>query len=126
MAKIKLCFNCLGTNHNASKCINKRSCKKCGGRHHTLLHIDRKEHSAEIKAQVHTTVTDDSTISQNVATYPMQKSCNFDVLLPTAKVIITGNDGSIINALGFLEQSSQASFITERYVQMLQLQQNPY
>ena len=31
------CYNCLGTNHNKTKCISKRRCMKCKKKHHTSL-----------------------------------------------------------------------------------------
>ena len=34
----KRCLNCLSTKHAAKQCTSKFRCKKCGSRHHTLLH----------------------------------------------------------------------------------------
>ena len=31
------CYNCLGTNHNKTKCFSKRRCMKCKQKHHTSL-----------------------------------------------------------------------------------------
>ena len=31
------CYNCLGTNHNKTKCFSKRRCMKCKKKHHTSL-----------------------------------------------------------------------------------------
>ena len=36
----KLCFSCLSAGHKASKCSRQRQCRKCDGRHTTLLHPD--------------------------------------------------------------------------------------
>jgi hypothetical protein len=35
----KLCFSCFGTNHIARGCLQKKTCKSCGKRHPTALHI---------------------------------------------------------------------------------------
>ena len=35
----KLCYNCLRRGHRVFDCKSKISCRECGGRHHTLLHI---------------------------------------------------------------------------------------
>ena len=35
---LKACGNCLGIDHSTRDCISKRSCRTCGGRHHSLLH----------------------------------------------------------------------------------------
>ena len=34
---LKLCFNCLYSNHMVSNCMNKGNCKLCNRRHHTAL-----------------------------------------------------------------------------------------
>jgi len=39
--KLNLCFNCLGS-HAASFCPSSRRCRKCGIKHHTTLHDERK------------------------------------------------------------------------------------
>jgi len=39
--KLNLCFNCLGS-HTASLCPSSRRCRKCGNKHHTTLHDERK------------------------------------------------------------------------------------
>jgi hypothetical protein len=38
----KLCLNCLGGNHFASNCRSAKTCLKCSGKHHTLLHSDNR------------------------------------------------------------------------------------
>ena len=39
VAASRLCFNCLGTGHNAPNCTSKYTCKTCKKKHHTLLHV---------------------------------------------------------------------------------------
>lgn len=34
----RLCFNCMG-HHNLSTCTSTRTCKTCGGKHHTMIHL---------------------------------------------------------------------------------------
>ena len=34
-----LCFNCLGKDHLVKVCSNKKRCKTCSGKHHSLLHF---------------------------------------------------------------------------------------
>lgn len=36
------CYNCLKPSHSVAICNNKYSCKECGERHHTLLHVDSR------------------------------------------------------------------------------------
>lgn len=42
----KLCFNCLGF-HSFGKCFSQKRCLRCGGKHHTSLHLDMKKKSSE-------------------------------------------------------------------------------
>ncbi|XP_066590774.1 uncharacterized protein [Prorops nasuta] len=39
--RLGLCLNCLGR-HQVRNCSSKRSCKKCQGSHHSMLHHDRQ------------------------------------------------------------------------------------
>ncbi|XP_047988416.1 uncharacterized protein LOC125228022 [Leguminivora glycinivorella] len=49
----KLCFNCLMPTHSVLKCRLTTSCRKCGRRHHTLLHFDRDDNQeARVTSEV--------------------------------------------------------------------------
>ncbi|XP_063623101.1 uncharacterized protein LOC134795200 [Cydia splendana] len=43
-----LCFNCFGAKHSATQCKRDTSCKRCGRRHHSLLHLD-SEHPPSVQ-----------------------------------------------------------------------------
>ncbi|XP_048486351.1 uncharacterized protein LOC119694820 [Plutella xylostella] len=47
----RLCFNCLSPTHAALKC-RQSSCRKCGRRHHTMLHFERVEKEARREAEL--------------------------------------------------------------------------
>jgi hypothetical protein len=36
-----LCFNCLRPGHSVGNCLSKSTCRKCGSKHHTLLHMEK-------------------------------------------------------------------------------------
>lgn len=38
---LRVCYNCLRSNHMASACSSSRTCNQCQKRHHSLLHTDR-------------------------------------------------------------------------------------
>ena len=38
MNQHQLCYNCLCPGHNLATCKNKKTCRECGRRHHTMLH----------------------------------------------------------------------------------------
>ncbi|UYV63020.1 hypothetical protein LAZ67_2002864 [Cordylochernes scorpioides] len=53
--QLKLCFNCLRNNHSVNQCKSEFKCRKCQGKHNTLIHIDAaihqfKEHTVGIPA----------------------------------------------------------------------------
>ncbi|KAJ0169480.1 hypothetical protein K1T71_015067 [Dendrolimus kikuchii] len=39
----RLCFNCLGFAHSVKNCKQNTNCRKCGRRHHSLLHVPLEE-----------------------------------------------------------------------------------
>ncbi|XP_066595458.1 uncharacterized protein [Prorops nasuta] len=93
--RLGLCFNCL-VRHQVRSCNSKRSCRKCQGNHHTLLHRD------------------DS----------LDPNACFDYrvpLLPTAQIILLSSSGRQMKVRALLDQGSEISFISESLVQMLRL-----
>lgn len=132
----KLCFNCLAPTHAVVKCRQSACCKKCGRRHHSLLHFEReRSNEAEpiptgsnaskgIVSELHcskpNTLSDNShKIVSNFSNNNI-KPCN--VLLATAKVIVQSKNGCTHVIRALLDQGSQASFVTEATVQLLNLQ----
>jgi len=41
--KFNLCFHCLRTGHSLSQCQSTSTCKRCNGKHHSLLHRDTQQ-----------------------------------------------------------------------------------
>src|SRR6185369_7069435 len=39
----QLCFNCLRSGHRISACKSTQTCRKCGQRHNTLLHLENNQ-----------------------------------------------------------------------------------
>lgn len=130
----RLCFNCLAPSHSVRQCRQITSCRKCGRRHHSLLHFDienrglRETTTSNTKANNTTNETSQKHQPQNVATetaiisnHSRQdiQSCN--VLLATAKVNASYANGYKLVIRALIDQSSQASFVTEETVQLLGL-----
>ncbi|XP_076299336.1 uncharacterized protein LOC143218181 [Lasioglossum baleicum] len=78
---LKRCLNCLNATHFISQCRSS-ACRKCGGKHHTLLHIDHSNRSnvAEIN-----TIIEDASPTVALTTYG---NLDQEVLLSTARVKI--------------------------------------
>ncbi|XP_045457504.1 uncharacterized protein LOC123667707 [Melitaea cinxia] len=131
----KLCFNYLAPTHAVVKCRQSFSCKKCGRRHHTMLHFERENQepasnleqaaavsSSEPQQERANTTRGDTHITTAFSRGELQPDC---VLLATAKVKVFHSNGFkyIIRAL--LDQGSQASFVSESTVQLLGLVRKP-
>ncbi|KAF9796877.1 hypothetical protein SFRURICE_015859 [Spodoptera frugiperda] len=131
----KLCFNCLAPTHAVVKCRRTFSCRKCGKRHHTMLHFEKENlEPANGREQVATgspseqqperasTTRGDTTITATFSRRELQPN---SVLLATAKVKVCRSNGfkQFIRAL--IDQGSQASFVSESTVQLLGLVRKP-
>lgn len=131
-----LCFNCLVPGHAATACRLPVSCRICRRRHHSLLHnnnkpepatkprtiqtplasqhvVDEKEEQDEEEVQVNTMATSQINTRQSVS------------LLATAVVEAISEQGNIIPLRALIDQGSQATFISERATQLLQLKKQP-
>ncbi|XP_045453765.1 uncharacterized protein LOC123663070 [Melitaea cinxia] len=124
----RLCFNCFSPNHSVYSCRKTTRCRVCKRKHHSLLHppnVVQSMESAESKDKG--VVVSSATTSEGVTKVDTcySNSCS-QVLLATAIVEVesrTGSIGLIYRCL--LDQSSQASFITESAVQALGLKKIP-
>ncbi|CAG9138368.1 unnamed protein product [Plutella xylostella] len=129
----RLCFNCLSPAHSVRGCHQATCCRRCGRRHHTLLHFERQGLTShhqepnienEVKSATENLAASDSE-TKIVANFAREKLPEHQVLLATASVNVKSNNGSkhIIRAL--LDQGSMASFVTEATVQLLGLKRVP-
>lgn len=135
-----LCLNCLGSRHRANDCTSSR-CRVCGLKHHTLLHDEltsknpnhlRPNSTFQYNAprlvaprgneSVQASGSSDS--QRNESANPAQvaeqittcmtahNSVHSQILLATAKIILTAENGNSIQARALLDSASQTSFIT--------------
>lgn len=130
----RLCFNCLSPTHSVKRCRQSTCCRKCGRRHHSLLHfniIENQESTTNAEI-VNTPPPTKENPPPNVA--ERRIVANFakeddtqssKILIPTAIIKANSRNGYkyIIRAL--LDQGSQASFVTEATAQLLGLKRTP-
>ncbi|XP_055840419.1 uncharacterized protein LOC129908125 [Episyrphus balteatus] len=145
--KHKFCFNCLAITHNAQQCQSTSTCLRCKGRHHTLLHFERKlstiNNSIHQNTPLHSSQRfspSSSQLDSSASSSPLVKldhqhniqststsnhivmfSKTFrQVLLATAIVKIHhfGND---FHLRALIDQGSEVSFITEHFQKLIGL-----
>ncbi|XP_058798035.1 uncharacterized protein LOC131668142 [Phymastichus coffea] len=124
----KLCFNCLGR-HKRSACPSKYRCKDCTTeeRHHTLLH---SAFSTERSSALAATQKFRANIGRTAGGPGLSiNACNSaasqqSILLATAQVTVIGPFGRQTCARVLLDQGSEATFVSESLVQLLQLKRD--
>lgn len=109
----KLCLNCMKPGHYIKNC-KAGACKKCSGKHNTLVHFEKTqpEQSTDSKE-----VNDSTSVlcSHN-------KAKNYQVLLSTAIILVQDKHGKKHRARAILDPGSQSSLITNKLCEELQLE----
>lgn len=111
--KLQLCINCLNSKHISRNC-SASLCRKCRGRHHTLLHFETSKrtdptsdlttkHELEKPPNVESTLT--------LSSYQPQIQSG-EVLLSTALVQVFDSKGISHNCRLLLDSGSQSNFIS--------------
>ncbi|XP_061716594.1 uncharacterized protein LOC133524526 isoform X2 [Cydia pomonella] len=134
-----LCFNCFGAKHSATHCKRDTTCRRCGRRHHSLLHLDSEQppsaqpSRAVEGVKIHNQQPSTHEKSEqkepgpgNIVAHAAKssRSSNSEIILTTALVKVE-NKGNCHILRAFLDQGAQLSFVTERAVQLLQLHKIP-
>ena len=106
------CLNCLKFGHRSRDCRG-GLCLKCSAKHHTLLHRGSLTTTRSVNK-----IAVNEEVKKAHVTLDKREDC--ETLLPTALVKVnTKNKSTIVRAL--LDSGSQASFVTERLVSLLNL-----
>ena len=117
MKEAGLCFRCLGTGHIARGCAAK--CSQCQGRHHKLCCFANKPNEAEQQTMPKTVDgSNDNTSAANLSYVGVAATKGKDnrcTILPTAKVYVSGERGSIEATLLF-DSGSDRSYVTNSLV----------
>ncbi|XP_060878553.1 uncharacterized protein LOC132950936 [Metopolophium dirhodum] len=111
--RAKICLNCLRTNHGSNQCTNDKTCKSCGLKHHTLLHLNMSKVSTTEGEDTSncqgTEQCSQSTTSHLGASHPTTSQ---SVILSTALVRVSGKNGQTVLCRALLDSGSQSHFIT--------------
>ncbi|XP_075164230.1 uncharacterized protein LOC142236821 [Haematobia irritans] len=105
----RLCFNCLKSGHASHNCKGS-SCRKCGKKHNSLLHIPIKSEQTTILPNV-------PTVSSAAAETFVGREAY--AMLATARVIIQAPNGIKQECVAILDSGSQINIISERLIQNL-------
>jgi hypothetical protein len=116
-----LCLNCFGS-HKTGSCKSLNSCKKCMKRHHTLLHFQREQKqvvTSDVTPSTCSTSTSQALDTPKPDTVAgdalVATSCSSGsmVLLATALVNISTENGNQIVVRAILDSASQTTIISE-------------
>ncbi|KAJ8973141.1 hypothetical protein NQ317_001877 [Molorchus minor] len=121
--RLKLCLNCLRLNHVSKDC-NSGSCKKCNGRHHTLLHYDKRSNDRpQEEPQVNeiSLAPNTSTDNPSVVMSTSNLDHSSDVFLSTALVQVIDARGYPHTCRILLDSGSQLHLITSELCSRLGL-----
>ncbi|KAL0820903.1 hypothetical protein ABMA28_005563 [Loxostege sticticalis] len=111
--RLGICVNCLFS-HNGKQCNSSKTCRKCSGKHNTLIHeaLEQSKTKSDATATSSKNVTSSSHTSQNDYS---------EVLLATAQLKVLKADGTFHDMRALIDQGSQISIITENAAQILGL-----
>lgn len=115
--QLKLCWCCLQRDHFATNCTSMSVCRKCGKRHHTLLHRERNGSMAtdDPVGSVSTMVLANNTQMRNAT----ERSSRNNVLLTTVMLFVVDASGTHHPVRALLDNGAQPNVISERLSQTL-------
>ncbi|XP_055622310.1 uncharacterized protein LOC129765896 [Toxorhynchites rutilus septentrionalis] len=136
LRKHNLCRNCFRKGHRAMNCSSKISCRRCKGRHHTLMCFRTEENIRQmVTAGPSGSNTVQSEDNQNASTSASSPAVNLSAnmvlptgtasnspsqtLLATVVVVLEDDGGNRITARALLDSGSESNFISVRLSQRL-------
>ena len=119
MREFKLCFNCLGSNHQNIKCTF-GPCRICGRKHNSLLHLERAtEPPPPTQGAESRDAGADMQRNFSACATPNQVSY---VLLATGRIYVHDKSGNKHECRVLLVQGSQPHIMTNKLCKKLGLQ----
>ena len=148
-----LCTNCLAPGHQGQECRSWARCRQCGGKHHTMIHKERRTQApvnvitpvvtdsippnptVPMNLNIVCNATDDPiTSSVNVACTNTDKPINPiqsvtqslslpNCLMMTGKVLVKGPGGRQVMARALLDSGSSMTLVSAKLAKSAQLPQ---
>ena len=117
---LKLCYNCLLSNHNVAKCLNSGRCRHCGKKHHSSICTNTSDKKFANKEKQSTYNNELKKANALISTSTISGD-NYSSLLPTANVTLK-NDNLTMNCKALLDAGSQRTFVLSSVVKDLNLE----
>ncbi|KYM98425.1 hypothetical protein ALC62_10865 [Cyphomyrmex costatus] len=121
----KLCWNCLKVSSHIAKDCKAGSCKTCGKRHNSLLHIPGNTAETKVSNSSNQITEPTGNSSTSNVAHATMLNVSSQVFLSTAVVNAHDNQGNKRACRILLDSGSQSNFITEDLVQRLGLTVRP-
>ncbi|KYN24375.1 hypothetical protein ALC57_04022 [Trachymyrmex cornetzi] len=110
----KLCLNCLKPGHFIKECKSS-TCKRCSGKHNTLIHFEKSLSTQDKAVEEHKNDT-------TAVLYSHEQFNNSHVLLSTALLFVKDRNAKTHKVRAILDPGSQSSLITSSLCDRLQLE----
>ena len=113
----KICFGCLKPGHLSKDCKRKRKCAVCKLTHPTALHKEQKEKDATDNSK------EDKNSNEQLSVKVFSKKVDDDrtTKMSIVPIKVKSYDGSLIKTYAFMDNGSNASFLTNRLLDNLKL-----
>ena len=124
IAQKGLCYNCMGGGHSASACRSTSTCRTCGGRHHSMLHLVSNHAPTGTPPQAATQVqsapspSPQLSVVQVLSTNKSNPSPADVRVCPTAQMEIRSG-GRSLQGRGFLDGGATDNLVTNSLVKRL-------
>jgi len=121
--KRKTCVNCLrSTSHVSNKCPS-GGCKICKAKHNSLLHPTAAPSTERATSEKENRELPDAANSAKIiSTHGLNARSNHRIILSTALIHAYDKTGSLMPCRALLDCGSQASFISQSYLNALGIQ----
>ncbi|KAI5643444.1 putative peptidase (DUF1758) domain-containing protein [Phthorimaea operculella] len=123
--KNNICFNCLVKGHSVNHCRQSTTCKKCGRRHHTLLHYVSSPKPENPKEDSEDTTENTKACNLSISLKSETEDFSEADMLATARIDVEAKNNELFTLRAVVDPGSQASLISESVVQLLNLDRIP-